>query len=162
MQGAKLHPQQRRRSSPMRRARQPSAGFPPRTPSCRAARLSPPMSSVRKVTGSVAGGVEHGAIERLSGRPGRGKRDGEHELQFGAEEADRLRAGLRRDAAGRREVRRSCAAPIVDAVDGDGRRVAQRAILRLALARAARLFGIGRLDVRAAAADGPRRSRRRR
>ena len=41
----------------------------------------------------LAGRVEHRAVERLLRREAR-KARGEHELQFGAEQADRLRAGL--------------------------------------------------------------------
>ena len=49
-------------------------------------------------------------VERRIARCMRGKLRGEHELQFGAEQADRVRAGLLRDAAGRPAGRRSCAA----------------------------------------------------
>ena len=51
------------------------------------------MSSVRKVTGLVAGGVEHDAVKRellACARQGRG----DHELQLGAEQADAGGAGF--------------------------------------------------------------------
>ena len=104
------------------------------------------MSSVRKVTWPVACGVEDGAVELLL-RAGPGKARGQHELQFGAEEADRLRPGFR-------QMRHVDEEPGVhvqadrDAVEADCRRVAKSAILRLAPGAHARLFGISRLDVR--------------
>ena len=104
------------------------------------------MSSVRKVTGRSPGGVEDGAVKLLL-RAWPGKTGGEHELQFGAEEADRLRSGFR-------QMRHVDEEPGVhvqadrDAVDSGCGRVAESAILRLAPGAHTRLFRISRFDVR--------------
>ena len=58
---------------------------------------------------AVAGRVEHGAVKRLL-RGQAGKARGEHELQFGAEQSDRLRAGLVEMRQVDQQARRSCAA----------------------------------------------------
>ena len=51
------------------------------------------MSRVRKVDGFRAGGVEHRTIQRQLLADAR-KGGGDHELQFGAEQADAGGAGL--------------------------------------------------------------------
>ena len=94
----------------------------------------------------VAGRVEHRAIDRLLGVDAR-EAVGEHELQLGAEQSDRLRAGL----VEMRHVDQQAGVHVQadrHAVDGDARRVAQRAVLVLPARAQPRLFGVGRLDVR--------------
>src|ERR1700722_11303868 len=90
-EGAKLHPQQRR-------AVETDAK---RTPSERRVLLVSALHVGQKLVAAdvecaegdrpVASGVEDGAVELLL-RAGPGKARREHELQFGTEEADRLRA----------------------------------------------------------------------
>ena len=118
------------------------------------------MSSVRKVTGRLAGGVEHRAVERelLAGAR---QRVGDHELQFGAEQADAGGAGLV-------EMRQVDEQAGIDhqrdlvAVLGDAGLVAQRAVLRLPPRPQLHPLAIGGFDVGAAAAYARRRSSRRR
>ena len=145
-EGAKLHPEQRRTVEPDAQ----------RAPAERRIFLLDALhvrqelvaADVERAEGDrpVAGGVEDGAVELLLGAGPR-KARGEHELQFGAEEADRLRPGFR-------QMRHVDEQPGVhvqadrDAVDADRRRVAESAILRLAPGAHARLFGISRFDIR--------------
>ena len=103
------------------------------------------MSSVRKVTGSLACGVEDGAIEReLFG--GAGKRRGHHELQFGAKQTDAGRAGLF-------DMRQVDSQAGIDhegdllAVLGDARLVPQRKVLQLPARAQPHALDIGRLHV---------------
>ena len=112
------------------------------------------------MTGRSPAAVEHGPVERLLlGR--RGQALGDHELQFGAEQADAGGAGLL-------EMRQVDEEPGIhvqadlDAVARHGRHVAQAPILLLTAGAQARLLGIGRLARRAADGSAPRRGRRRR
>ncbi len=159
-EGAKLHPQQRRPVEPDAK----------RAPAERRVFLLQALHVGQKLVAAdvegaegdrpVAGGVEDGAIELLL-RAGPGKARGEHELQFGAEEADRLRAGLGEMGHVDKQAGVHVQADR-HAVEADRRRVAKGAILRLAPGAHARLFCIGRLDVRRAGADRSRPRRRRR
>ena len=103
------------------------------------------MSSVRKVTGLSPRGIEHRAVQRkLIADARHFGRD--HELQFGAEQADAAGAGFG-------EMRQIDQQAGVDhqrdrlAVLGDAGPVAQRAVLRLAAGAQLDPLGIGRLDV---------------
>src|SRR6185437_9472900 len=145
-EGAELHAQQRRTVEPDAK----------RAPSERGVRLLEALHIGQELVAAdvegaegdlpIAGGVEDGAVELLL-RAGPGKTGREHELQFGAEEADRLRPGLG-------EVRHVDEEPCVHveadryAVEADGRRVAKGAILRLTAGAHAGFFGEGRLDLR--------------
>ena len=75
-----------------------------------------------------------------------GKARGQHELQFGAEQPDRLGARL----AQMRQIDQQAGVHVqadLDAVQGEPGKIAQRAILVLAAGAQARLFRIGGLDV---------------
>ena len=91
------------------------------------------MSRVRNVTGRSPAASRIGAVELLL-RAWPGKARGQHELQFGAEEADRLRAGFREMG----HVDEKAGVHVQadrNAVEGDRRRVAKGAVLRLLRAR---------------------------
>ena len=108
----------------------------------------------------VAGGIEHRAVERVL-LGGAREALGDHELQFGAEQADAGRAGLR-------EMRQVDGEAGIDhqryrlAVLGDARLVAQREVLRLPPRAQLHALGIGRFHVGRRADVHIARSRRRR
>ena len=130
----------------MRRARQPSAGFS----SSEALHIGQELvaSDVEGAErdGAVACSFENCAIEFfLRSRPREAR--GEHELQFGAEEADRLRASFSQVRHVDEQTRVHVQADR-HAVQTDAGLVAQSPILRLFARAHARLFGVGRLDIR--------------
>ena len=93
-EGAKLHPEQRRTVEPDAK----SAPSERRVLLVYALHVGQELvaADVERAEGDrpLAGGVEDGAVKLLL-RTWPGKARGEHELQFGAEEADRLRPGFR-------------------------------------------------------------------
>ncbi len=133
------------RSSPSRIARQPSAGIFLDHRLHVGQRLVAADVERAEGDGLGAGCIEHGAIEReLVARARQARRD--HELQFGAEQAD---AG----AAGLVDMRQVDGEPRIDhqldllAVLGDAGFFAQRLILRLPSCAEPHALGIGRFDL---------------